>query len=101
MKDKQLNVKLYEYRGETSVFIDAEIKEDGTFVLFGQDIGEAPKKHFGDSDYEYWVVVQEEQKDRVLLALMEKAFGGNSKAVSEFMDLMKSKGIPYEFDTWT
>ncbi|NHJ12924.1 MAG: hypothetical protein EAX95_04570 [Candidatus Thorarchaeota archaeon] len=100
MNDQELRVKLYEYRGETSVFIDAEINDEGSLVLSGQDVGEAPEKHFGDSDYEYWVVVKEEQKDRVILALIEKTYGGNSKAVSEFMDLMKSKGIPYEFDTW-
>jgi hypothetical protein len=93
-------VKLYEYRGKTWVFINAEINEKGSLVLSGQDVGEVPEKHFGDSDYEYWVVVLEQHKDRVILVLMEKAFGGNSKAVSEFMDLMKSKGIPYEFDSW-
>ena len=100
MNDQPLRVKLFEYRGDTSVFIDAEIKEDGNLVVSGQDIGEAPKRHFGDSDYEYWAVISKEYKDRVLLALMEEVFSGNSKAVSAFVDLMKAKGIPYEFDTW-
>ncbi len=98
--NEELRVKLFEYRGKTSIFIDAEIKDDGSLVVSGQDIGDAPKEHFGDSDYEYWAVVSEDLKDRVLLALLEEVFGGNSKAVSAFTDLMKSKGIPYKFDTW-
>jgi hypothetical protein len=101
MKEEPLRVKLVEYRGSTSVFIDAKIDEEGKFVVSGQDIGELPEQHFGDSDYEYWVVVPKAEKDRVLLALMEKLFLGDSKVVSAFMDLLKLKGIPYEFGSWT
>ena len=101
LKEEPLRVKLVEYRGSTSVFIDAEIDEEGRFVISGQDIGDAPEKQFGDSDYEYVVVVPQDQKDRVLLALMEKFYGGDTKVVSAFMDLLKSKGIQYEFGSWT
>lgn len=100
MDDSVLRVRIFEYRGDTSVFIDAEINDQGDLVLSGQDIGKGPEEYFGDSDYEYWAVVKEEQKDRVLIALLEELFGGNSKAVTAFIQLMKSKGIPYEFDTW-
>lgn len=101
MDDSGLRVKIFEYRGETSVFIDAEINDQGDLVMSGQDIGKEPEEFFGDSDYEYWVVVKEEHKDRVLLALMKEVYGSNSKAVTAFMQMMKSKGIPYDFDTWT
>ena len=100
LEEESLRVKLVEYRGSTSIFIDAEIDKEGRFVLSGQDIGDLPEEHFGDSDYEYWVVVPEGQKDRVLLTLMEKLYAGNTKVVSEFMDLMKAKGIPYEFSSF-
>ena len=43
-------IKLYESRGKTSVYIDAEIKGNGDLQLSGQDVGEAPRKFFGDSD---------------------------------------------------
>ena len=101
MKEEPLSAKLVEYRGSTSVFIDAKIDDDGKFVLSGQDIGDLPEQHFGDSDYEYWVVVPKDQKDRILLALMEKLYHGDSKVISAFMELLKSKGIPYEFGSWT
>jgi hypothetical protein len=100
LKKDSLKVKLVEYSGSTSVFIDAEIDEEGKFVLSGQDIGELPKERFGDSDYEYWVVVPQDQKDRLLPTLMEKLYSGNSKVVSEFMELMKLKGISYEFGSF-
>lgn len=101
MKEDPLRVKLVEYRGSTSVFIDAEIDEEGKFVISGQDIGDLPEEHFGDSDYEYVVVVPEDQKDKVLLALMEKLYHGDTMVVSAFMELLKSKGIQYEFGSWT
>ena len=101
MREESLRVKLVESRGSTSMFIDAEIDKEGRFVLSGQDIGDLPKEHFGDSDYEYWVVVPQDQKDRVLLALMKKLYQGDSKVVSAFMELLKSNGIPYEFGSWT
>ncbi len=160
-------VRLYEVRGETSVYIDAEITEEGSLVVSGQDIGKAPEEYWDDSDYEYWVVVAKEHKDRVrralterefggdnlswgsvwkqlfplfrtvfeglaidrqayarfltskaipfdessgaiaeehkdalVLALMERAFGGRLSADRDFREFLKSKRIPYQFDSW-
>jgi len=44
--------------------------------------------------------VPSEHKDDVLLALLEKLYGGNGSAVSDFLGFLKSRGIPNEFDTW-
>ena len=46
-------VQLFQERGDTSRFVDAEIKEDGDLVVSGQDVGEAPLQWWGDSDYEF------------------------------------------------
>ena len=92
--------KLYESRGKTSIYIDAEIKGTGDLQLSGQDVGEAPRKFFGDSDYEYWLTVSKEHKDDVLLLLLEKLYGGNSSAVSKFRGLLESRGIPCEFHSY-
>ena len=93
-------IKLYESRGKTSIYIDAEIKGTGDLQFSGQDLGEAPRKFFGDSDYEYWLTVSKEYKDDVLLLLIEKLYGGNSSAVSEFRRLLESSGIPCEFHSY-
>ncbi len=165
--DGARRVRLCEVRGETSVYIDAEINDQGSLVVSGQDVGKAPEEYWGDSDYEYWVVVAKEHKDRVrralserefggdslswgslwkqlfplfrtvfedlaidreayarfltaqgipfdessgtigeehkdalVLALMERAFGGSTKAEMDFIEFPKSERIPYQFDSW-
>ena len=91
------NVKLVESRGATSVFIEAEISETGDFVISGQDIGEAPMEHYGESDYEYSVTVRAQHKDALLTLLIEKLFKGDGMAVSRLRAMLEEKGIPCEF----
>jgi hypothetical protein len=93
-------IKLYESKGKTSIYIDAEIKRTGDLQLSGQDVGEAPTKFYGDSDYEYWLTVSKEHKDDVLLLLLEQMYSGNSSVISEFRELLESKGIPCEFHSY-
>jgi len=83
-----------------SSFVEAEIKENGDLQLSAQDVGGLAEEVWGDPDYEYWVTVSHEHKDRVLLALIEKLYGGNVSAVDDFQKFMKAKGIPCEFDNW-
>ncbi len=93
-------VNLYEFRGSTSRFIDADIGEKGELVISGQDVGDAPREFFGDSDYEWWVVVKAEHKDAVLLALIERVFGGTDRASDNFRAWLAEKGIPSEFGSY-
>ena len=121
-------VKLYEERGETSRYIDAEITKDGDIVMTGQDLGKLPEEHWGDSDYEFFVYISAKYKedvhrvlleifhadnlnvannfedlkstDDVILALLDKIYAGNPKAVDQFKDYMRSKGVPAEFSSW-
>ena len=121
-------VQLYEERGETSRYIDAEITKDGDLVMTGQDLGKLPEEYWGDSDYEFFVYIPAKYKkdvhrvllekfhadnpsvannfedlkstDDVILALLYKIYAGNPKAVDQFKDYVRSKGIPAEFDSW-
>ena len=70
-------VQLLEERGPTSRFIHARIEDNGNLVVEGQDVGETPQKWFDDEDYEFWVTVRPEDKDAVILALIERLFGGS------------------------
>ena len=63
-------------------------------------MGEACEKFWGDSDYEYWLKIAAADKDRVLLALIEKLYFGNSSLVSEIKDYLASKDIPSEFASY-
>ena len=90
-------VELVNKGGSTSIHIDVRIKENGDLLFSGQDIGEAPEEVFGDSDYEYWLTVPAAEKDRLLLALIEKHYVGNSTVISELREFMESKAISCEF----
>jgi len=100
MNDTNSRVRLYERRGETSVFIDIEIKDTGEVLMSGQDLGKAPEEFWGDSDYEYWLYVNQDQKDLLLLSLIKKLFGGSSEAFSKFREFLIEYNIPYQFDSW-
>jgi len=93
-------VQLLEKRGPTSRFIHARIEDNGSLVIEGQDVGEAPLKWFDDEDYEFWVTVRAEDKDSVILVLIEKLFAGRFRAIDEFREFLKEKGIPFGWMTW-
>jgi len=121
-------VTLFEQEGETSIYIDAEIGDEGDIKINGQDIGKAPREFWGDSDYEYSVFVSGKYTDAVREALLDKLkdeypeeyaelsklpsqddviisaikilYSGNPSAVSNFKDDMRSVGIEAEFWSW-
>ena len=90
-------IELVNRRGSTSIHIDVCIKENGDLLFSGQDFGKAPEEIFGDSDYEYWLTIPAAEKDRALLALIEKHYAGNSSVISELREFMESKKISREF----
>ncbi|MFC1948511.1 hypothetical protein ACFLXY_11405 [Chloroflexota bacterium] len=119
-------VKLFEERGETSIFIDAEINNRGDILISGQDLGKAPMEYFGDLDYEYWLTVKRQDKKVVFEALIEHCnqngitipslsqdideallytinlmFGGRSTAFSDFRAFLDERLIPAEFQSYT
>ena len=93
-------VNLVHTHGATSVRIDVEITDEGDLLFSGQDVGDAPEEFWGDSDYEYWLKISAADKDRVLLALIEKLYSGNSSLISEIKDYLAYKGIPSEFASY-
>jgi hypothetical protein len=97
MKDP---IKLVRKGGSTSIYIDVRINENGDLLFSGQDIGSAPEEIFGDSDYEYWLTVPASEKDRLLLALIEKHYAGDASVVSTLREFMESKQIPCSFHSY-
>jgi hypothetical protein len=90
-------IKLVRQGGSTSIHIDVRIDDSGDLLFSGQDIGDAPEEIFGDSDYEYWLTVPASEKDRLLLALLEKHYAGDALVISTLRELMESKEIPCSF----
>lgn len=93
-------IKLVRQSGSTSIHIDVRIEENGDLQFSGHDVGEAPEEIFGDIDYEYWLTVPATEKDRVLLALIEKMHRGNASVISEFREFLESKGISCAFHSF-
>ena len=90
-------INLVSQGGSTSIYIDMSIDEKGNLVFSGQDIGSAPDEIFGDIDYEYWLTVPAAEKDKLLLALIEKHYAGDALVVSTLREIMDSRDIPYQF----
>ena len=87
-------IKLIESKSDRiSIHLSARIKENGDLVLEGQDLGEFVKERFGDSDYEYSLIVKAEYKDTILLNLIQERFADDS----EFRGWLDEKQIPCEF----
>ena len=91
------SIKLVSQGGSTSIYIDMSIDEDGNLLFSGQDIGSDPEEIFGDIDYEYWLTVPAAEKDRLLLALLEKHYAGDALVISTLRNFMESKQIPCSF----
>ena len=87
-------VELAQKRGDVSDYVDAVIQDDGRLQVI--------RNSFGPGDYETEVTaaVAKEDKDRLLLALLERVFRGNLGAVEEFRDLARSKDIPVSWFRW-
>jgi hypothetical protein len=100
MKESNQRIRLFEKQGETSIYIDAEISKEGGLIVSGQDLGKAPEEFWGDSDYEYMVLVKRDQRDLLLLSLIKEKFGGTAQAFSNFREYLIKEGIPYEFGSW-
>lgn len=93
-------VSLVRIEGPTSIHIDAEITDKRDLLYPGQDVGDTPREVFGDSDYEYWLLIKARDKDQALLAIIEKLYSGNPKMISEVQEYLRSRGIPCEFHSY-
>ncbi len=80
----------------TSVHVEVYIHEEtGNLVMAGQDLGKAPLEFFGEDEYEYFLSVSREDKDRLLLQLMLQVFGGDRTPRTTFGAWLDERGIGY------
>jgi len=94
-------VKLFDGKaGRVDSVSVASIEANGSLMVLTADGGASVESFWGDDDYEYWVTVAPKDKDSVILALMAKCYEGDAEVVAHFKELLKSKGIPFQFDSW-
>jgi hydroxyethylthiazole kinase-like sugar kinase family protein len=77
------SVEIARKEGEASDFVDAVIEEDGRVQMI--------RNSFGPGDYETEVTaaVAAEDKDRLLLALLERVLGGRHAAEKTYAELLE------------
>ena len=84
-------IVMQQYKTESVlVSLDAGIDDDGSLNLEGQDIGDSVEKYWGDSDYEYFLYVKKENKEKIPLLLLKERFG----SMADFLKWCDEKGIP-------
>ena len=79
--------------------VRAELRLDpgGDLVLEGFCAGPLAERVFGDEDWEYWVTVPAEQKDRLLLELLHEKYAGDTLAERHFREWLAARDIPFRF----
>jgi arsenate reductase-like glutaredoxin family protein len=86
-------IKLIERNDDRfSVHLFAKIDESGDLVLEGQDLGSGVEEYWGDSDYEYWVIVKARYKLDTFLKLAQYTFN----TIGKFVDWLDNLGIEYK-----
>lgn len=73
-----------------------KIAEDGSLVLEGVDAGQDVERMFGDWDYEYWLTVRPEDRDTVLLHLIQSQFS----SAHVFRAWLAERGVESEFQSF-
>jgi hypothetical protein len=89
-----LKVTIAECKGGASDYVDAVIGEDGDLRV--------ERNSFGPGDYEteVTVLVKKDDKDALLLALLEALYVGNTSALEDLEALAAAKGIPTSRFRW-
>jgi hypothetical protein len=101
MPQRNDSIKLFDGKaGQVHSVAGARIEDDGALTVWTSDIGEYVEQFWGDTDYEYWVTVSPQHKDLLILALLEKCYTGDAEVVADFKELLETKRIAFEFDTW-
>ncbi|MEO8539518.1 MAG: hypothetical protein ABI577_07235 [bacterium] len=87
--------------GTTAVFVEVHISdESGDLIMAGQDLGGTVAEFFGKDEYEYFLSVPADQKDRLLLYLMQHVFGGRAETRTAIADWLDARQIPYSLHSF-
>ncbi|MBL8838583.1 MAG: hypothetical protein JNL66_20190 [Alphaproteobacteria bacterium] len=97
---KRMTVVLFERDAPTHSRVQAVVEADGGVTIDAVDAGPLVREVWGDDDYEYALKVPAAQKDRLLLALLRRHYGGHANAFAEIRTMLNDNAIAYDFDSW-
>jgi hypothetical protein len=84
----------------TGRYIDASINAAGSLYITGVDDGPLTSAFFGKSDYEYFITIEAQHKDLLLLHLIKALHGHDAAITSALMKIANENGIPYSFASY-
>ena len=88
------SIEIARRKGEVSDSVHAVIEEDGRLQLIRNSFGP------GDWETEVTAAIAKEDKDQLLLLLLEHVYGGDTGAVEAFTTFARSKGIEVAWFRW-
>ena len=86
-------IRLIEEHKETFTFIYAEVVGTGDLLMAGTRAGEGPRKFLDRDSFGYWVSVSSDQKENVLIALIEIIYGKEALKNPELFAMMAGEGM--------
>ncbi len=93
--------KLTVSEGVETTSIDADFNDAGHLIISGQDMGPSVEMFWGDSDYEYYLSISNEDVNKLCLVLLKEGFNSISPlGFSEVRELCKENNINTEFNYW-
>ena len=88
------SINLYKSENEASDYIDATITDEGDLHMVRNSFGP------GDFETEVTAAVLKENKDQLLLALLERIYTENKNALEDFVTYARSKNIGVQTFRW-
>ncbi len=90
------SIELFRREGDPFRSVRLSVDADGSVRLNAQDMGKAVREVWGDNDYEFWVDVPASALRKLVFALLHEKYAGRERAVDEFGEFCKQKGIEHE-----
>ena len=83
--------------GVTSFRVSAEISPaNGDVIVHGQDQTTGSVTHFAASEYEWFLTIPAEEKDRLVLELLRALVDGDARARGVLAEWLKARGMAFE-----
>lgn len=89
-----LSINLFKEENKSSTYVDVTITEKGELHILRNAFGP------GDFETEVTAIVSAEDKDFLLLVLLEQMYAGNKNALEEFVTFARSKKVGIKTFRW-
>ena len=75
--------------------------QDDQLRVDTHDMGPTARAFWGDSEYEFWTIVEKEHWGDLAVALIREFLSGDRKAGNRMENLCCKYGVPHESDRWS